>query len=128
MNIEEIIAKRKNRQVQRKAVNMALKDLDEGSRTVAGYLSTFGFKDSDEDIIIKGAFTKSLQERGVNATGNRRIAFLRMHDWFLQIGKFLELKEDETGLYFVGQLGRSTIGNDAFLDFRIVTGKPVMHT
>jgi HK97 family phage prohead protease len=42
---------------------------------------------------------------------------LRHHDWEWQIGKFVELSEDNTGLYAVGQLGRSTQGEDALRDY-----------
>ena len=101
-----------------KAISMKMDDIDEGNRIVKGYLSSFDTLDSDSDIIRKGAFTKSLQERGVDAKNNRRIAHLRNHDWEHQIGKFLELGEDSKGLYFVSQLGRSTKGNDALADYQ----------
>jgi HK97 family phage prohead protease len=94
-----------------------VKDLDIRERKVAVYLSKFDSLDSDFDIIRKGAFTKSLQERGVDSSSNRKIAFLRHHDWEKQIGKFLELKEDDYGLFAVGQLGRSTMGEDALRDY-----------
>lgn len=94
-----------------------LKDIDTGSRQVAMYLSKFDTMDSDNDIIKKGAFKKSIKERGVKSTSNRKIAFLRHHDWEKQIGKFVELAEDDYGLYAVGQLGRSTDGEDALKDY-----------
>lgn len=94
-----------------------LKDIDTGSRQVAMYLSKFDSMDSDNDIIKKGAFKKSIKERGVKSTSNRKIAFLRHHDWEKQIGKFVELNEDDYGLYAVGQLGRSTDGEDALRDY-----------
>jgi HK97 family phage prohead protease len=103
---------------QVKAVNIMLSDLDEGSRKVKGYFASFDTIDSDMDVIRKGAFAKSIQEKGVDSTSNRKIAHLRNHDWEQQIGKILELKEDSTGLYFVSQLGRSTKGEDAFLDYQ----------
>ena len=101
-----------------KAISMKMEDIDEGNRIVKGYLSSFDTLDSDTDIIRKGAFTKSLKERGVEASANRKIAHLRNHDWEHQIGKFLELGEDAKGLYFVSQLGRSTKGTDALLDYQ----------
>ena len=94
-----------------------VKDLDQKERKVQIYLSKFDSIDSDYDIIRKGAFTKSLQERGPQSSSNRKIAFLRHHDWEQQIGKFLELTEDDYGLLAVGQLGRSTAGEDAFKDY-----------
>jgi HK97 family phage prohead protease len=94
-----------------------VKDMDAGKREVAIYLSKFDIIDSDSDIIRKGAFTKSINEHGVNSSSNRKIAFLRHHDWTKQIGKFNQLGEDEVGLYAVGQLGTSSIGEDAWKDY-----------
>jgi HK97 family phage prohead protease len=96
---------------------LEIKDLDSENRKVVVYLAKFGNIDSDNDMFVKGAFSKSLQERGPQSTSNRKIAFLRHHNWEMPIGKFLELKEDENGLYAVGQLGRSTLGEDAFKDY-----------
>lgn len=94
-----------------------IKDIDESKRQVAVYLSRFDVMDSDNDIIRKGAFKKSIKERGVDSTSNRKIAFLRFHDWQKPIGKFIELNEDEKGLFAVGELGNSTLGNDAWNDY-----------
>jgi HK97 family phage prohead protease len=101
---------------QTKGANQ-LKDFDLSKRQVAIYLSTFDVIDADNDMIKKGAFTKSIMERGVDSTSNRKIAFLRYHDWQKQIGKFVELSEDEKGLFAVAQLGTSTGGNDALNDY-----------
>lgn len=95
-----------------------LKDIDSEKKRVAMYLSTFGVIDSDNDMIQKGAFSKSIQERGVNATSNRKIAFLRHHNWEMPIGKFVELTEDEKGLFAVAEMGNSTIANDAWNDYK----------
>lgn len=101
-----------------KSQGLEVKDLDEGSRKVALYLSKFDNVDSDNDVIRRGAFKKSIQERGPMAASNRKIAFLRFHNWEMPIGKFLELSEDEFGLYAVAQLGNSTLGNDALADYK----------
>ena len=94
-----------------------VKDMDSAERIVSLYLSKFDSMDSDNDIIRKGAFSKSINERGPMSQSNRKIAFLRHHNWEKQIGKFLEIKEDDYGLLAVGQLGRSTDGEDAFRDY-----------
>lgn len=96
---------------------LEIKDVDSASRKVALYLSVFDVIDSDFDVIKKGAFKKSIQERGVDSTSNRKIQYLRFHDWEKPIGKFIELAEDEKGLYAVGELGRSTLGEDALKDY-----------
>jgi HK97 family phage prohead protease len=107
----------KDSSIYRTKAASKVKDIDSGRREVAVYLSIFDNIDSDNDMIKKGAFSKSIQERGPESTGNRKIAYLRHHDWDWQIGKWLTLQEDDKGLFAVGQLGRSTVGNDAFLDY-----------
>jgi len=101
-----------------KTVSIKVTDLDEGSRQVKGYFSSFDTLDSDRDVIRKGAFSKSINERGPQSSGNRKIAHLRNHDWEQQIGRLDELGEDSKGLYFVSTLGRSSKGEDAFRDYQ----------
>jgi HK97 family phage prohead protease len=96
---------------------LEIKDLDSENRKVVVYLAKFDNIDSDNDMFVKGAFSKSIQERGPQSTSNRKVAFLRHHNWEMPIGKFLDLSEDDNGLYAVGQLGRSTLGEDAFKDY-----------
>jgi hypothetical protein len=94
-----------------------IKEMDAGKREVAIYLSKFGVIDSDSDMIQKGAFAKSILERGPLADSNRKIAFLRSHDWEKPIGKFLSLQEDDFGLFAVAELGHSSYANDAWNDY-----------
>ena len=95
-----------------------VEDVDDKEGIVKGYFASFDTIDADDDIIRKGAFKKSIKEHGVESTSNRKIAHLRNHDWDRQIGKILELYEDEKGLVFVSKLGRSTEGKDALLDYQ----------
>jgi len=101
-----------------KSFGNELKDIDLTKRRVAVYLNTFDVMDSDMDVIRRGAFSKSILERGPQSDSNRKIAFLRFHDWEKQIGKFIELSEDEKGLFAIGELGNSTLGNDALNDYQ----------
>lgn len=94
-----------------------IKDMHDEKREVAIYLSKFDNIDSDNDMIVKGAFKKSIREHGPNSKSNRKIQFLRYHDWEKPIGKFLTLEEDEIGLYAVAKLSTSTLGDDAFKDY-----------
>ena len=73
---------------------------DENSLTVSGYLSIFNVVDSDSDMIVKGAFAKSITERGPDSDTHRKIAFLWQHQMSQPIGKMKVLKEDNIGLYF----------------------------
>ena len=113
---KEIVNKMRNNLYNTKAA-AEIRDIDSVGRKVAVYLAKFDNIDSDNDMIQKGAFTKSIQERGPQSAGNRKIAFLRHHNWEMQIGKFLELNEDDNGLFAIGELGTSTQGEDAFRDY-----------
>jgi len=75
-----------------------IKDVDIASKTVTGYFSTFGVKDSDGDIVMPGAFKKTLRENGVK--GKDRIMHLWQHSTWDILGKPKTLKEDKIGLYF----------------------------
>ncbi len=66
-----------------------------------GYGSVFGIKDSYADIVMPGAFQKSLaawQEKG------RLPALLWQHNMAEPIGLYTEMREDATGLYVKGRL------------------------
>lgn len=92
--------------------------VDEQSRTVSGYLASFGTIDDDRDMIIKGAFAKSLAERGVNSTTNRKIAYLWQHDMKEPIGKFTMLAEDDKGLYFEAVVDDIELGNRVLTQYK----------
>ena len=83
-----------------------VKDVDSQSRVVSGYLSSFGNVDSDYDIIVKGAFAKSIAER------KDKIFYLLQHNWEKPLGKFNVLQEDEKGLYFEAEIANTSYGND----------------
>lgn len=77
-----------------KSISAEVKDVDVKKRIITGYLSNFDNKDFDSDVIIKGAFKKSITERKDN------IYFLNQHNWSQPHGKFTTLQEDTKGLYF----------------------------
>ncbi len=67
--------------------------------TVEGYASLFGEIDQARDMVMPGAFARSLRTRGV-----RRIPMLFQHDPAEPVGVWLELREDDRGLYARGRL------------------------
>lgn len=69
---------------------------EDGSFT--GYGSVFGVLDNQNDIILKGAFERSLLEKGAD------IKLLWQHKTDEPIGVFDEIREDEYGLYVKGRL------------------------
>lgn len=84
---------------------------DFASRKVSGYFSAFNIIDSDSDIIRKGAFAKSISERGPASTGNRKIAYLVQHDMKSIAGPLLKLGEDDYGLAFEGDIEQTPMGD-----------------
>lgn len=93
-----------------KDTSQTFKDVDTTKRTVTGYFAAFNIKDSDEDIIQKGAFAKTIAERG--PSGSKAIRYLQDHDRYKTVGTLNDLKEDDYGLYYEGRIGRHTVGND----------------
>lgn len=67
----------------------------------SGYGSVSGNKDSYGDVVMRGAFTKTLNEW---QTRGRLPPVLFNHDWDMPIGFFTKLVEDDRGLYVEGQL------------------------
>lgn len=88
---------------------LELKDADEG--IVSGYLSAFGNIDSDGDMIMPGAFERTIKERGPN--GTRSIKHFMDHEK-KAVGVFTVLKEDDYGLYYESKAGDWTAGVDFF--------------
>ncbi len=92
-----------------KNTSLSVKDVDTTKRMVTGYFSAFDSKDSDGDVIVKGAFKKSITEN------KDRIAHLLQHDIWKPIGKLQSLTEDNKGLRFESKLSESTHGNDTLI-------------
>lgn len=91
---------------ERKAFKFELESTDE-SGEFSGYAAVFGNRDSGDDVIEKGAFTKTIAE------DFDRIKILSQHnDCELPIGKPLELREDEKGLYIRGKISDTQKGRD----------------
>ena len=65
----------------------------------AGYASAFGLVDDSGDVVMPGAFAKSLARRGA-----ARIKMLFQHDPNTPIGVWLDIREDGEGLYVKGRL------------------------
>lgn len=80
-------------------------DLSGGGWEIAGYASTFGGEpDAYGDVIVKGAFLDSL--------ANRWPKFLYEH--YEPIGKTLEIREDDKGLFGRWSIVDTQTGTDAY--------------
>lgn len=94
--------------MENKSLTLSLKAIeDQESGIFEGYASTFGNIDHQDDIIKKGAFANSLKVREPKV--------LLQHDMKRPIGKVIDIREDDNGLYVKTQLAIKTIdGRDAF--------------
>lgn len=89
-----------------KAFKFELENVDE-SGEFSGYAAVFGNIDDGGDIIEKGAFSKTIKE------DFSRIKILSQHDDSdLPIGKPIELREDDKGLYIRGKISDTQRGRD----------------
>jgi len=95
------------------SLDFEVKD-NSGKRLVKGYFASFGNVDAHNEVFTKGAFAKSINERGVNSKSNRKILHLAFHDMNRPIGNLKVLEEHSEGLYFESELGTHTDGEDAF--------------
>ena len=78
--------------------------------TFEGYASVFNKADLGNDVVVSGAFRKSLRKKGAKA-----VKLLYQHKSDMPVGVFESIKEDEHGLYVKGRLALKTgAGRDAF--------------
>jgi HK97 family phage prohead protease len=87
-----------------------IKDVDVEKRIITGYASRVGNIDLVGDMIMPGAFTKTINERG--PMGKNEIWFLHNHSTDSPLGKPSILKEDNYGLYFESKIVDTEIGSD----------------
>lgn len=73
---------------------------------IEGYAATFGVKDSYNDIINLGAFSTTL------TTDRKRIRLCYQHDMDKVIGKIIDIKEDNVGLWFKAKVSNTGLGKD----------------
>jgi HK97 family phage prohead protease len=74
----------------------------EADGSFSGYASIFSQRDLGNDIVVPGAFAKSLARRGASG-----IRMLYQHDPNEPIGVWTSIEEDSRGLHVVGRLTRS---------------------
>jgi HK97 family phage prohead protease len=73
-----------------------------GTGVFVGYASLFGKRDSAGDIVMPGAFIQSIKARGA---ANIRMLF--QHDPAEPVGAWLEMFEDNHGLWVQGRLDKN---------------------
>lgn len=94
-----------------KSLPFEVKEISEDSEyfTFEGYASTFGNIDLGDDIIVRGAFSKTLKK-------NAEVPVLWQHQMSEPVGKSITLYEDDKGLYIKAILPKS----DTLVSGRII--------
>lgn len=85
---------------ERKFLDVVLGGVDPDG-TFSGYASLFGRVDLGKDVVERGAFARSLRERGTAG-----IRMLYQHDPAQPIGTWTEIREDSRGLFVRGRLAK----------------------
>jgi HK97 family phage prohead protease len=86
-------------ELERKKISFEVKEFDSSSGVFEGYASTWGL-DLGNDQIIKGAFANTITKR----KERNQVKLLPLHQWTFPIGKILDLREDEKGLFIRAKL------------------------
>ena len=83
-----------------------IKFADNNAARFSGYASHFGGVDTAGDTILKGAYKNVIES--IKSTARFPMMFFNHNRRAIPAGKWLELAEDDTGLYVVGEF---TAGN-----------------
>jgi HK97 family phage prohead protease len=78
------------------SLTYSVKDIDTTGRILSVYWSAFDNKDRDSDVILKGAFSKTIKEQGPQGLGEQW--FIKFHNPDMPIATPFELAEDNYGL------------------------------
>jgi HK97 family phage prohead protease len=93
--------------MQKVVPSLKVKSLSE--RQFEGHGSIFGNVDLGDDVVLPGAFARSLAER--KSSGILPGMFW-MHDPGRVAGKWLDMKEDKRGLWVKGELAPTPLGDE----------------
>lgn len=100
------------RKVEYKSLPFEVKTIDLEKGQFTGYAAVFNNLDSYRDIIMPGAFAKTIQEFG------SRVKVLWQHNPDVPIGKPVSMTEDSKGLLVTAQISETTHGKDAMVLLR----------
>jgi len=92
--------------MEHKQLQFKADKVDASKGIFTGFASTTDL-DRGGDIIVKGAFGRTLADRG------DKVKVLWQHDMHMPIGRPTLLEERESGLYIEAQLSETTMGKDA---------------
>lgn len=104
------------------AFSFELKASNDDTGIIEGYLSVFNNVDQGKDMVMPGAFKRTLQnsKKRMNDTGKKFLfPVLWQHDQTCPIGGCTDAKEDSHGLYVVFQLDMDTQkGKEAYSAYK----------
>lgn len=92
--------------LKQKNAGMGIGDVDAKKFTIVGYASKFGNIDSHGDIVVKGAFKRTIDHNA------KRVKTLLHHDPVSIVGKPTVMYEDEQGLYTETKVSDTAMGRD----------------
>lgn len=97
-----------NEKITYKSISTGIetKSTEDGLMQITFYASVFGNVDSYGDVVIKGAFAKTIRE------DMSRMLLCAQHDMYAVIGKIDSLEEDEKGLKVVATLANEGRGRE----------------
>lgn len=93
--------------LKRLDVPLEVKAVEDGF--IEGYGSVFNNTDAYGDVVVKGAFVRSLGEHAEKKTAP---AMLWQHNPDWPVGKWVEVREDDRGLYMKGQFADTAQAKD----------------
>lgn len=95
-----------------------VKDVDLKSRTITGYFSRFGNVDHDNDILVPGAFTRTIKERGMD--GKNIVPHILDHDIHVTLKMLSKPKiyEKADGGFFESKVSDTSNGMDTLKLYR----------
>lgn len=108
----------------KQTLNVALEIKSLGAREFEGHGSVFGNVDLGGDIVMPGAFKRSLATHKKNGTLPQ---MFWMHRPDQVPGRWIEMEEDAKGLYVRGELADTQLGNElhTLLKMKAVRGQSI---
>lgn len=101
--------------------NTVVKDVDFSKRIVQAIPNTFLYFDHDQDVLMPGSCSKTIQERGPKGNG-AKIKNVKDHTISNRIGKVLTLDErsndNKKVLYGEARMLDTTMGNDMLIEYQ----------
>ena len=100
----------------------SIKDMDMKQGIITGYAASFNTLDADNDIILPGAFQKTISDQGPKSV-QPRIKHLLNHNTDWPVGVPMLLSEDQKGLYYESKAGTNDIAVDVLkmIDSGLIT-------